>query len=53
MGQNNIIKEPVYCQFGYIYSYFPKTKNKKELLTKEEYEKQIKITKLYDYYKLD
>ena len=53
LGPNNIFKEPVYCQFGYIYSYFPKTKNKKELLTKEEYEKQIKRTKLYDYYTFD
>ena len=53
LGPNNTFKEPIYCQFGYIYSYFPKTKNKKELITKEEYEKQIKKTKLYDYYTFD
>jgi hypothetical protein len=28
-------------------------KNKKELITKEEYEKQIKRAKLYDYYTFD
>ena len=53
LGPNNNFKEPVYCQICYIYSYYQKMKNKKELLTKEEYEKQIKRAKLYDYYTLD
>ena len=53
LGPNNNFKEPVYCQICYIYSYYQKMKNKKELITKEEYEKQIKRAKLYDYYTFD
>ena len=53
LGPNQNFKEPVYCQICYIYSYYQKMKNKNELLTKEEYEKQIKRAKLYDYYTFD
>ena len=53
LGPNNTFKEPVYCQICYVYSYYQKMKNKKELLTKEEYETQIKRAKLYDYYTFD
>ena len=53
LGTNNNFKDPVYCQICYIYSHFLKTKNKKELITKEEHEKQIKRAKLYDYYTFD
>ena len=50
---NNKFIEPFYLQFGYIYNYFQKVKNKKELITKEEYEKEIKRLKMYDYYTFD
>ena len=50
---NNKFIEPLYLQFGYIYNYFQKVKNKKELITKEEYEKQIKRLRMYDYYTFD
>ena len=53
LGPNNNFKDPVYCQICYIYSYYLKKKNKKEFITKEEYEKQIKQAKLYDYYTFD
>ena len=53
LGPNQNFKDPVYCQICYIYSYYQKMKAKKELITKEEYEKQIKRAKLYDYYTLD
>ena len=52
-GPDNNFIEPVYFQFSYIYNYFQKVKNKKELITKEEYEKQIKKLKMYDYYTFD
>ena len=52
-GANNKFIEPLYLQFGYIYNYFQKVKNKKELITKEEYEKEIKRLKMYDYYTFD
>ena len=45
--------EPLYFQLGYIYNYIPKVKNKKELITKEDYEKQVKRLKMYDYYTFD
>ena len=50
---NNKFVEPLYLQFGYIYNYFQKIKNKKELITKEEYENEIKRLKMYDYYTFD
>ena len=53
LGPDHNFKDPVYCQICYIYSYYQKMKNKKELITKEEYEKQIKRAKLYDYYTFD
>ena len=53
LGPNNNFKDPIYCQICYIYSYYLKRKNKKEFITKEEYEKQIKQAKLYDYYTFD
>ena len=53
LGPDQNFKDPVYCQICYIYSYYQKMKNKKELITKEEYEKQIKRAKLYDYYTFD
>ena len=52
-GKNNEFIEPLYLQFGYIYNYFQKVKNRKELITKEEYEKEIKKKKIYDYYTFD
>ena len=52
-GSNNKFIDPLYLQFGYIYNYFQKVKNKKELITKEEYEKEIKRLKMYDYYTFD
>ena len=52
-GKNNEFIEPLYLQFGYIYNYFQKVKNRKELITKEEYEKEIKKQKIYDYYTFD
>jgi hypothetical protein len=52
-GPNHKFIEPIYLQFGYIYNYFQKVKNKKDLITKEEYENQIKRLKLYDYYAFD
>ena len=45
--------DPLHIQFGYIYNYMPKVKNKKELITKEDYEKQVKRLKMYDYYTFD
>ena len=50
---NNKFVEPLYIQFGYIYNYFQKVKGKKELITKEEYEKKIKRQRIYDYYTFD
>ena len=47
---NNKFIEPLYLQIGYIYNYFQKVKNKKGFITKEEYEKEIKKLKMYDYY---
>ena len=52
-GANHKFIEPVYLQFGYVYNYFQKVKNKKDLITKEEYENQIKRLKIYDYYAFD
>ena len=52
-GTNNKFVEPLYLQFGYIYNYFQKVKNKNEFITKEEYEKEIKRLKMYDYYTFD
>ena len=52
-GSNNKFIEPLYLQFGYIYNYFQKVKNKKQLITKEEYEKEIKRLRMYDYYTFD
>ena len=52
-GPNHKFIEPIYLQFGYIYNYFQKIKNKRDLITKEEYENQIKRLKLYDYYAFD
>ncbi len=51
--KNGDFIEPLYFQFGYIYNYIPKVKNKKELITKEDYEKQVKRLKMYDYYTFD
>ena len=51
--KNDKFTEPLYFQFGYIYNYYPKIKNKKELITKEEYENQRKRLKMYDYYTFD
>ena len=51
--KNGKFTEPLYFQFGYIYNYYPKIKNKKELITKEEYENQRKRLKMYDYYTFD
>ena len=52
-GANNKFIEPLYLQFGYIYNYFQKVKNKKDFITKEEYDKEIKRLKMYDYYTFD
>ena len=51
--KNNKFVEPFYLQFGYIYNYYPKIKTKKQLITKEEYENEIKKLKMYDYYTFD
>ena len=47
--------EPLYIKIGYAYNYFKKIKPNKELITKEEYESQIKLTteKICDYYSFD
>ena len=52
-SSNNKYIEPLYLQFSYVYNYFQKVKNKKKLITKEEYEKEIKKLKMYDYYTFD
>ena len=52
-GEDNKFVDPLYFQFCYIYNYFQKVKNKKELITKEEYENLIKRLKMYDYYTFD
>ena len=52
-GEDNKFVDPLYFQFCYIYNYFQKVKNKKELITKEEYESLIKRLKMYDYYTFD
>ena len=51
--KNEKFIDPLYFQLGYIYNYYPKVKNRKELITKEEYEKRIKRLKMYDYYTFD
>ena len=51
--KNNKFFEPFYLQFGYIYNYYPKITTKKQLITKEEYENEIKRLKMYDYYTFD
>lgn len=52
-GEDNKFVDPLYFQFCYVYNYFQKVKNKKELITKEEYESLIKRLKMYDYYTFD
>jgi hypothetical protein len=49
----NNFTEPLYFQFRYIYNYFQKGKKKKELITKEEYEKLNNKPKMFDYYTFD
>jgi len=51
--KNNNFIEPLYFQFRYIYNYFQKGKRKKELITKEEYEKLNNKPKMFDYYTFD
>jgi len=51
--KNNNFTEPLYFQFRYIYNYFQKGKKKRELITKEEYEKQSNKPKMFDYYTFD
>jgi hypothetical protein len=49
----NNFNEPLYFQFRYIYNYFQKGKKRKELITKEEYEKLNNKPKMFDYYTFD
>ena len=49
----NNFTEPLYFQFRYIYNYFQKGKKRKELITKEEYEKLNNKPKMFDYYTFD
>ena len=51
--KNNKFVDPFYLQFGYLYNYFQKIKDKKKLISKEEYEKNLKGSKIYDYYSFD
>ena len=53
-GKNNKFVDPFYLQFGYIYNYYQKVKDKKKLISKEEYENNLKRLKMYDdYYTFD
>ncbi len=49
------IMQPLSFQFMYLYNYYPKIKPRKELITKEEYEKILKTkkSKIYDSYTFD
>ena len=49
---NNFI-EPLFFEFRYIYNYYQKGKKRKELITKEEYEKLSNRPKMFDYYTYD
>ena len=49
----NSFTEPLYFQFRYIYNYYQKGKKKRELITKEEYEKLNNKPKMFDYYTFD
>ena len=53
--EKNDIIEPLYIKIAYAYNYFKKIKPNKELITKEEYEIQNKISteKICDYYSFD
>ena len=51
--KDNNFTEPLYFHFRYIYNYFQKGKKKKELITKEEYEKLSNKPKMFDYYTFD